>query len=210
MRRFIIGKVLLAGALMLTGVTAWGQQPSSPAVSKKPVSIDLAVTYAPERAQTAPGNCCFWFQGGGLDAVASYSNGWGIAAAITGEHASNVGAGADVNKVSFLAGPRYTGTIHLAQTGRGKGRTLQIFGEGLLGAAHAFNTTIVSNPNIFQTSDNVFALQLGGGFNLTGTGHFGIRLLQVDYVRTALPNNSSNSQDDLHLGIGATYHFGLR
>jgi hypothetical protein len=34
---------------------------------------------------------------------------------------------------------------------------------------------------------------------------FGLRALQLDYVRTSLPNASTNSQNDFRLGLGITY-----
>jgi hypothetical protein len=33
-------------------------------------------------------------------------------------------------------------------------------------------------------------------------------LLEADYVRTWLPNNGSNSQNDLRLSFGIAYHIG--
>jgi hypothetical protein len=35
-----------------------------------------------------------------------------------------------------------------------------------------------------------------------------VRLLEADYVRTQLPNNYSQSQNDVRLAFGVTYHFG--
>ena len=37
--------------------------------------------------------------------------------------------------------------------------------------------------------------------------HFGARLLEADYVRTALPNNDVNHQNDMRLAFGSTYTF---
>jgi peptidoglycan-associated lipoprotein len=193
---------------MLTGTVVWGQQATS-TTSGKRVSIDLAATYASEQAQKSPGGCCFWLQGGGLDAVATLRSGWGIAAAINGEHASNVMPSVDLNTISFLAGPRYTYTTRISHAGTQKQRDLQVYGEWLLGSAHGYNGMIPTTSGI-QTSDNVFAFQVGGGFNLTLSKHFGLRLLQVDYVRTTFPNETTNTQDDLSLASGVSYHFGKR
>jgi hypothetical protein len=198
-------RVLLASAYILAGTLAWGQQ--VPSLAKQaPVSIDMAVTFSPERAQIYLTNSPFWLQGGGVDAAATFRNGWGMAAAFNAEHASNVTPGVDVNKMSFLGGPRYTFLINRA--GILQRRPLQVFGEGLLGAAHAFNSVIPTLGASVASGTNVFALQVGGGLNLMLNKRFGVRLLQADYVRTALPNNSSNSQDDLHLAIGVTCHLG--
>ena len=208
MRSSIIEKVLLVGACMLVAVTAWGQQSPKPA-SWKPSSIDLALTYSPERGQTAIADGNFWMQGAGLDLAATYKNHWGLSAAINGEHAGNVTPSLDVNKITYLAGPRYTADVFTGKNGFWKGRTVQLFGEGLFGAAHAFASVIPSSSGVIN-STNVFAVQVGGGVNVSINKRFGLRLLQVDYVRTALPNNTTNEQDDLHLGFGAVCHFGSR
>lgn len=50
-------------------------------------------------------------------------------------------------------------------------------------------------------------MQLGGGLNLNLGKGFGIRGLEVDYVCSTLPNNASNTQDNLRLPFGITYRF---
>jgi hypothetical protein len=205
MRHSFRERVLLVGAWIMAGTLAWGQQAPS-LVKQAPVSIDLAVTFSPERAQIDTTNTPFWLQGGGVDAVATFRNGWGAAAAFNAEHAANVTPGVDVNKASFLAGPRYTFRINRA--GNPLRRPLLIFGEALLGDAHAFNSVIPTMGTAVVSSADVFALQTGGGLDLALNKRFGVRLLQADYVRTTLPNNSSNRQNDLHLAFGVTCHFG--
>lgn len=205
MRHSFRERVLLVGASIMAGTLAWGQQ--GPSLAKHaPVSIDMGVTFSPERAQIDATSSSFWLQGGGVDAAATFRNGWGVAAAFNAEHASNVTPGVDVNKMSFLAGPRYTFRINRA--GNPLRRPLQVFGEALLGDAHAFNSVIPTGGTSAVSSADVFALQTGGGLNLALNKRFGVRLLQADYVRTALPNNSSNRQNDLHLAFGITCHLG--
>ena len=206
MRISICGKVLLVSACILSGAVAWGQQ-SQGAGKQTSVSYDVALTFSPERGQGAGVNNSFWLQGGGLDAVASLPDGWGISAAINGVHGSNIQPGVDLSKITFLAGPRYTSNIPFWKGGSKENATLQIFGEGLLGDAHAFNSPIPDVSGLHSSAD-VVALQVGGGLNLLLCHRWGLRLLQADYVRTALPNNASNSQNDLRIAFGATYHLG--
>jgi hypothetical protein len=206
MRRSIRGTVLLVGACMLAGATAWAQQPYSGA-SPAMVSTDLAVTYATERAELAPGNCgCSWLQGGSADAAVTFRRGLGIAASLTGDHASNFAPGVDVNKIAFMAGPRYTYT---AWTGHATTdvRRLQLYGQGLFGGVHAFNGVFPASSGTTSSAGS-FALQVGGGVNLFFSKSFGVRLLEVDYVRTALPNSASNTQNDLRLACGVLWHIG--
>jgi hypothetical protein len=124
---------------MLAGATAWAQLPysgASPAI----VSTDLAVTYATERAELAPGNCgCSWLQGGSADVAVTFRSGLGIAASVTGDHASNFAPGVDVNKVAFMAGPRYTYTAWTGHAATTDVRRMQLYGQGLFGGVRAFN-----------------------------------------------------------------------
>jgi hypothetical protein len=190
----------------LASTTAWGQK-SQNVAKDEPVSTDLAVTYTPERAQTVPDQCCFWMQGGGVDASVTFWKRLGIAASLTGDHASGVALGVDVNKLSYLAGPRYTYTVWAKSTGAATKPRYQIFGQGLIGGVHGFGGLYPSGSST-TSSANAFALQAGGGFNYYLTRHWGLRVLEVDYVRTELPNRAAGLQNDLRLGFGVTYHMG--
>jgi hypothetical protein len=44
--------------------------------------------------------------------------------------------------------------------------------------------------------------------NLFFSKSFGVRLLEMDYIRTALPNSASNTQNDLRLTFGVLWHIG--
>jgi hypothetical protein len=172
-----------------------------------PLYTDLSATYAPERSEIAPGNCCFWMQGGGADAAVTFWKGLGISAALTGGHASAYVPGVDLNKIAYLGGPRYTYTAWTSHTTAAATPHYQIFGQGLFGGVHGFDgvypTTSSTTP-----SANAFSLQAGAGFNYFFTKNLGLRVLEVDYVRSQLPNGASNSQNDLRLAFGVTYHLG--
>lgn len=207
MRKSIRGKALLVGACILAGATAWGQQDNNKAELPR-TSVDLGVTYAAERAYIAPGNCdCFWFNGGGTDITFTFWKGLGVVAAFTGDHASNVAPGVDISKISAMFGPRYTYRPWGLRVRRGSKLRVQAFGEGLFGDAHAFNSSFPSATGLYASADS-YALQIGGGINVYVSKRFAIRALEADYVRTALPNGSSDVQNDLRLGFGVTYHLG--
>ncbi|MGD0939591.1 MAG: OmpA family protein [Terracidiphilus sp.] len=192
-------RVLLVSACLLIGAAGWAQQSQKPAVS-----TDLAVTFAAERSQVVPSQCCFWFKGGGADAAVTFWKGLGIAASITGDHASNVTPGVDVNKFTYMAGPRYTWNVYDSVHGRPR---LQIFGQGLAGGVHGFDG-LYPNGIAVTSSANALAIQAGGGLNFYLTKRFGLRLLEAEYVRTELPNNAANVQNDLRLSAGLVYHLG--
>jgi len=201
MRRSIREGLILVGAFILTGAIAWGQQTRKPA----PASIDLGFTYAPERAQSVPDQCCFWMQGGAADAAVTFWKGFGIAASLTGEHASNYLPDMSVHRIAFLAGPRYTYTVWASHTGSAAGpRFIQVFGQGLFGGAHGYDGVYPSGSGTTSIATSS-AIQIGGGFNLLFTRNVGVRLLEVDYVRTALPNYAANAQDDLRLAFGVVF-----
>jgi hypothetical protein len=201
MRKAICKKVLLVSVCLVAAASA--QQAQTPA----PFYTDLSVTYAPERSEIVPGKCCFWMQGASADAAFTFWKGLGIAAALTGDHASAIAHGVDLNKIAYLGGPRYTHSAWTSHTGAAATPRYQIFGQGLFGGVHGFDgvypTTSSTTP-----SANAFALQAGGGFNYFFTKNLGLRVFEVDYVRTQLPNGGSNSQNDLRLAFGVTYHFG--
>jgi len=196
--------VLLGGACIMACLTVWGQDKTT--AELPPVSTEVGVTFAAERAYVAPGSCnCFWLKGGGADMSVTFWKGLGIAAALTGDHASNAQPGVDVNKIAYLSGPRYTYTVWANATGAHAKHSFHIFGEGLFGGVHAFNSAFPSVSGL-KASANSFALQAGGGINLPLSRGIGVRLLELHYVRTALPNNFSDVQNDFRVGAGVTYH----
>jgi len=199
------GRVLLVGAFMLAGAAGWAQQSQKP-VQTDTGSIDLAITLAGERSQALPGQGNFWFKGGGADAAITFWKGLGIAASLTGDHAKNVAPEVDVNKISFLLGPRYTWTAWKRNANAADPLRLQVFAQALGGGAHGFRGLYPAPGGTETTKATSPALQAGGGLNLYLTRNFGLRLLEADYVRTTLPNGADNVQNDLRLSAGITWH----
>ena len=202
------GKVLLVGACLLAGATSWAQQSQKP-VAPDTVCTDLAVTIATERSQAMSGQGNFWFKGGGVDAAVTFKSGMGIAASLTGDHASNFTPGVDANKITYMAGPRYTWTAWPGHPSAADNRRLQIFGQGLFGWTHGFNGLYPATSGATSSAKSL-AMQAGGGLNLYFTRNFGLRLLEADYVRTVLPNGAANIQSDMRLSVGLAYHIGKR
>lgn len=201
MRKTICKKVLLVSVCFVAAM-ATAQQPQRPV----PFYADLSVTYASEKTEIAPGSCCFWMQGGGVDAAVTLWKGFGVAAAFTGDRASNFAPGVDLNKIAFLGGPRFTYTAWNGHTRAAAPPHYQIFGQGLFGGVHGFNGVYPGTTSTTSTA-NAFTIQAGGGFNYFFTKNLGLRVFEVDYVRTQLLNGASNSQNDLRLAFGLTYHF---
>jgi hypothetical protein len=196
----MIGNALLAGACILAGTLGWSQQQKAAAPT---VSTDIAATFAVERSQVVPSVCCFWFKGGGLDAAVTMKNGFGAAFAFNADHASNILSGVDANKLSFMGGPRYTRAM--PKTRGGADLRYQIFAQGLVGGVHGFNGVYPATGGAVGSA-NALAVEAGGGFNLLCSHNWGVRLVEADYVRTALPNASGNVQNDFRLSFGITWH----
>lgn len=169
-----------------------------PMADRQAGSPEIAMTFDLERAKVANVGCgCFWLKGGSIDLSLPLYRGWSVAGSFGGGHAGNIRPGVDLSKVTYMAGPRYT----LAAA-----RGPAIYGEALFGGAHGFDSLFPA-ANAAQSSANSYAMQFGGGMNLRLSGGVGLRVVEVDYVRTALPNNGNNTQNDLRLAFGISYRF---
>jgi hypothetical protein len=192
---------VLFGVMAASGHAAAQQQTPDKFHFGGPV---VAATFDLERAKVANVACgCFWLKGGSVDLAVPFYRGLSMAGSFGGGHATSNHSGGGLSKLSYLAGPRYTfDTSHFT----GVPRSPQIFGEALFGGTHGFNSTFPA-PGAAPSSANSFAMQFGGGMDILLRGGFGVRAIEVDYVHTALPNNGTNTQSDLRIAFGVSYHF---
>jgi hypothetical protein len=58
-----------------------------------------------------------------------------------------------------------------------------------------------------QTSASSLALQMGGGADIAMGHHIAIRLVQASWLRTQLPNATTNVQNNLLFGTGIVFRF---
>jgi hypothetical protein len=174
-------------------------------------SADLAVTYSSERAQVATVGCpCFWLQGGSVNASTTLFRGLDLAVNVTGEHKSEFIPGQDLNKLSFMAGPRYTfNTTRWTQIYTEAHHPSYVFAEALFGVAHGFDGIFPTSTGT-QSSANSFSTQIGGGLDISLWRGIGLRAFEVDYIRTEFPNNTTNTQNDFRFAIGVSYHLHRR
>ena len=202
MRTSIYGMAYLTSMCLLASAAGWSQQ-SQRSVQPEKVSTDVAVVFDAELSRPDPSLGSFWFKGSGVEAAVTFWKGFGIAAALSGDHASNVFTGVDENKISFLAGPRYTLEVGKWRAGAEDARRMQLYGEGLVGLAHGWDFYFSNGSR----STNELAIQTGGGLNLYMTKNFGIRPIEIDLVRTQIGAIGFNTQNDMRLATGVTYHF---
>ena len=174
--------------------------------------IDITATYTAEHAKISPsGDCgCFWLQGGSGEANVYLYRGLSVAAELTGSRVGNVTPGVDISQIAIsqiavMGGPRYTfGTSRWTDRIFGSLHRTSFFGEALFGGVHAFDGAYPSSTGL-KTTASAFSMQVGGGFNIRFAKNFALRAFEVDYVRTSLPNGTTDSQHDLRLAAGISY-----
>lgn len=191
---------LLFAASLFVPASLGAQQPYSARTSDHH-EVDAAVTYT-EQYSNLVSTPTFWHSGGSIELSAQLRHGLGLAANVAGTQTSNAaGSGIGLSLVTATFGPRYT-LYH--PMGAERKRSLAIFGQGLLGQAWGFNSYFPTAAGGIA-SDNSLALQVGGGVDLGFTRHIGIRVFQADWVRTQLPNGTTNVQNTLRLGAGIVF-----
>ncbi len=169
--------------------------------------IDIGATFTTERSKVVAGDCgCFWLQGGSAEANIHVYRDISAAVNLTGSHASNIGPGVDVSQIAVMAGPRYTyRTSRWTDRWFGDRHHTSVFGEALFGGVHAFEGAFPYSGGIKDNATAV-SMQFGGGLNVRLSQAFALRAIEVDYVRTSFPNATTDSQHNLRLAIGVTYH----
>ena len=189
---------LLLAASLLAPAAVRAQVPSP---AKDHHEVDLAVNYT-EQYSNLVATPTFWHSGGSVELSAQLRHGFGLAANVAGTQTNNAaGSGLGLSLVTATFGPRYT---YYRPLGSEQKRSLVLFGQGLLGQAWGFNSYFPTASGGIK-SDNSLALQVGGGVDLGLTRHFGVRVFQADWVRTQLPNGTTDVQNTLRLGAGVIF-----
>ena len=67
--------------------------------------------------------------------------------------------------------------------------------------------SVFPDPPGAQSDASGLALQIGGGADLDLSPHFAVRLFHADWLRTQLPNGTTNLQNDLQLDAGIVFRF---
>jgi hypothetical protein len=110
------------------------------------------------------------------------------------EHAFSVaGAPYGLTLTTVTAGPRYALPV----------RSVHLFAQSLFGLAHGTGSQFPQNSTL-ASSANSFAVDLGTGADYALNRRLSVRFVQLDYLRTALPNNSTDWQNSLRVGAGLT------
>ena len=195
MRISICEKVLLAGACMMAGVTGWAQGAHDPAA---PASVDVAIVYHSLMTNVVGGER-FWMQGGSVQIHGQFWHGLGVVADVSGLHAGSTnGSSVGLDLVTATFGPRYSWTLAGGRYG--------CFGQFLVGEANGLNSVF---PGVSGVSDSAssMALLTGGGVNVKVGRRVAIRAFEAEWLRTQMPNSTTNVQNSLRLGAGLVFKF---
>jgi hypothetical protein len=157
--------------------------------------VDVAVMFNAERAQYSYGNN-FWPYGGSGEVAAHLKYNVSLVVNVTGVTSPGSSDQNSFSKVMTTAGPRYT--LPLGHT------RSRIFAEGLFGGVHGFSGVFPTKNGPLQAA-TAFALQLGGGYDLSLSQTWALRVIDMHYVRTDLPNGFTNRQQDLLIGAGIVW-----
>jgi hypothetical protein len=141
---------------------------------------------------------------GGSYSLDYYKNNWlGLVGDVGVYHQGNIAAsGFGLTLSTFQFGPHIRIQHHTRLTP---------FAELLLGVGHAGGSLYTRSLGTGLSPlgvNNGFLLTLGGGADWKLTPRIGIRLVQVEYLRSQFLNGSTNRQDNLRLSIGIVFHFG--
>lgn len=179
---------------LLMGATA--SLPASAQLFDGSARFDLGVNYTVDISNARPGVCgCFAMQGGGVNARLAVTDRLSAVADFSIVNTGTVsGANYGLSLMTVMAGPQFRHRI---------GRYTP-YGQLLLGVAHGFNSVF---PGSSGSSASGYIYAAGAGSEMILTPKFSACLIEVDYMRTDLPNNVNNWQNHLKIATGFIYHF---
>src|SRR5947207_10518469 len=160
--------------------------------------VDVFAAYSYVRENPATSGINSFSMNGGSASIAYNANHWlsGVAD-FGGYHSNNIlGTGVDGTLSTYLFGPRIS--YH-------RDSRITPFGQVLFGVAHIGG----SNGLAFSTSNNSFAMTLGGGVDVKISRRFSIRPAQVDYLLTRFNEfgTGAQTQNNLRVSTGVVFHF---
>jgi hypothetical protein len=165
-----------------------------------PAAPDLAFTYNTFFTNAGPGQCgCFRMSGGSVQFGMPNTPHWSVVVDLAGETTGSVNQSATgLSLISYTVGERYSQTI---------GRT-RIFTQALAGGARGFYSYFPNAAN--SSSATGFALLAGGGLDVHVSKSVALRVVQLDYLFTNLPNSTNDRQNNIRLGAGILFHMPSR
>jgi outer membrane protein OmpA-like peptidoglycan-associated protein len=192
----------LALLISILGAPAAYAQQVSANSSFVPPRFDVSAGYNYIRANAPPGGCpCFSVNGGYFSADYHAWRWLGLAAEVTGGSGSKISTlGQNLTLITYMAGPRIGG----AET-----RRISPFAQVLFGGVNASNSYFPTSTGSTASASS-WAYSAGGGIDFNINNRFAIRLPEVQFLQTNLPNGANNKQNLLMAGVGIVVKFGGR
>jgi len=185
-----------AALLMLFLALPWAAQGQAIANNEGVSRMEAGANFNYVHANAPPGQCgCFSLYGASGNFVYNLTRVWSGVADITFAHASNVNnTGQNITIINYLFGPRYTRRLYSTR--------YVPYAQILVGGAK-------ENVNFdFKINRQSFAVLGGGGVTTKLKRKWGLNIIEVDYVYTRIPNAVNNTQNNMRITTGVTYHFG--
>jgi opacity protein-like surface antigen len=171
---------------------------SSVAYAQETPKFDVFAGYSYVRENPSTAGIDGFNLHGGSASIAYNANHWLSGVADFGGYHSNdiLGTGVDGTLSTYLFGPRVS--FH-------RDSRITPFGQILFGVAHIGG----SNGLAFSTSNNSFAMTVGGGVDIKVSRRFSIRPAQVDYLLTRFNElgTGAQNQNNLRVSTGVVFHF---
>lgn len=191
MRTNVLSRLILIGAALAAPVAAQ----VGPAAESTRIHMTVGGTYAPARFSQTNGSS-FWMQGGGVQSQFMLGERLGLVTDARMYSTSNINStGVSLSFMTVTVGPRYTLPIR---------RNMVAFGQGLFGGAIAYNGLFPHSSGL-QTTSGGLGIIAGGGMEMRLTNRMTLRAIEVDRMRTHLPNGVSDTQNALVIGGGIVY-----
>jgi hypothetical protein len=188
-----ISTMLLLGAM--TVAVAAAQKPKQATPDGR---LELSFTYDATLADAITKQS-FWMQGGSVELHGQFYKGWGVVADITGLHTGNMhSSGVPLSLVTATFGARYTW--------QQPGRRYALFGQLLGGEAFGFDSIFPAAGGALENAKSL-AAQAGGGMNIDVSPHLALRAFEADWLRTQMPNTTTNVQNSIKMGAGVIFRF---
>lgn len=198
----VLGSAVLA-ALASGGSGLFAQvAPEGRGHAEPPVEASFA--YSLVRSNAGPGDCgCFFMNGGNSEVAIHAFRDISAVVDVSGEHAGAINStGEELSLLTFTAGPRISYPLKGPHFSR-----YVPFAQALLGTAHGFGSSFPDSAGTVKPAANSLAFFAGGGVDARMTRRLDIRVFQVDYGYTALPNNAGNQENLLRVSTGIVFRF---
>ena len=193
-----LSSMLLGGAMIAAMAAPLMAQVVQAATAQPKYPLDIAVTYSALRSNIVTSGS-FWMQGGSVQVHGQFYRGFGVVADVAGMHTGNMSStGVELDLVTATFGPRYTWSP--------PHRKYALFGQAMAGEAFGFNSVFPATGGATDSDDGL-ALKIGGGINYALSPRIALRAFEANWLRTQLPNSTTNLQNTFQLSAGLVFRF---